>query len=495
MNMNLKPKHLFLAIVATALISCIITASLVLSTTTTSTFYISGGVYPGAPSYTVWIESGTYFAKNANGKIDFYGSLFSVVVQSCITTLTSGGHILFKNGQYYTEGIEINVSSPGIGFYGEGVSTEIILNQGTTKSVFVVTKPNFRFDNFVINSTTTLATEGKGIAVDGAFSLVTDPPAWAVEPDRVSTVNVIREMIIENQFIGIEFSQASRQVSVENVEIRNPWYAGIIINNASFLDLETVIIYGWRRAYNVSLDIVNGYTIKVRNCEFLGAQKFGVIAHPGANLTELTQYVEWAFFEKVYVEINQTAWSIANGFGDGWVFSTEEGGDRVKGMYLDQCWGVSCRNGLVMYGVDSAIITASQFHGNDESGIVIESGTKNVVISNNEVGLNSWGSYNDPLNSDIRVQSGAGNVTIVGNNIFGSGVHLEPITQRDYAGIWIHGANGTIINANIIGSHGTYGIYIHSNVSDYVITGNLLIGDTINDNGVAPKEVDHNLET
>ena len=45
-----------------------------------STLTISPGVYPGAPSYTVWMEGSNYFAKDANGMIAFSGTNASQII-------------------------------------------------------------------------------------------------------------------------------------------------------------------------------------------------------------------------------------------------------------------------------------------------------------------------------------------------------------------------------------------------------------------------------
>lgn len=130
--MNLKPKHLFLAIVTTALISCIITAS-VLSSTTTSTFYISGGVYPGAPSFTIWTESGSIFSKDKNGLIVFSSTNASYVIQSSIDELPSNEHgylagIVHINAGQYLIDTTLTIQNPNIILEGEGRATEFKLD-------------------------------------------------------------------------------------------------------------------------------------------------------------------------------------------------------------------------------------------------------------------------------------------------------------------------------------------------------------------------------
>ena len=69
--------------------------------TPTSTFTISPGIYPGAPSYTIWKEGNYYFAKNSNGKIEFSSTNASYVIQQAINNAPNGGKIFIRNvGDY-----------------------------------------------------------------------------------------------------------------------------------------------------------------------------------------------------------------------------------------------------------------------------------------------------------------------------------------------------------------------------------------------------------
>jgi len=61
--------------------------------TPSSTFWWSSGVYPGAPSFTIWVEGTDYFAKDANGyiqngHIQYSGTNASDVINDAINGLT-----------------------------------------------------------------------------------------------------------------------------------------------------------------------------------------------------------------------------------------------------------------------------------------------------------------------------------------------------------------------------------------------------------------------
>jgi len=79
-------------------LSLILTASVAYSFSGPSqTMYISGGMYPGAVTYTIWGEDSNYYSKNAYGEIYSGGTNLSSTVQYA---LNIGGRIAFANGTY-----------------------------------------------------------------------------------------------------------------------------------------------------------------------------------------------------------------------------------------------------------------------------------------------------------------------------------------------------------------------------------------------------------
>jgi len=88
-----------------------------------STFYLSGGIYPASPSYTVWRENSNYYAKNAYGfQPSWSGSTnASQVIQNCFDALPVGSY----SGSYYPEGGKVFLFS---GSYD--ISGTITLHEG-----------------------------------------------------------------------------------------------------------------------------------------------------------------------------------------------------------------------------------------------------------------------------------------------------------------------------------------------------------------------------
>jgi len=89
--------------------------------TPSSTFYISSGVYPGAPSYTIWKEGANYFAKDVNGMLKYSGTNASQIITNCIA---NNIHIKIKQdfvgNIWITNTIVIPSGTKYVTFEGDG---------------------------------------------------------------------------------------------------------------------------------------------------------------------------------------------------------------------------------------------------------------------------------------------------------------------------------------------------------------------------------------
>jgi hypothetical protein len=369
----------------------------------------------------MWKEGSYYYAKSENGEFKTaFTSLYASLTLQAIIDASDSDTILLKNGVYYNDGIEVNVSKAGISIFGEGAGAQWICNAEPTHTCFVVSKPNFIFQNFVINSSIA-KTNGAGIAIEGAV-------LFQNGNDRVGVNNLIRGMIIENQWEAIRIASDSRMVYLEDVDIRNPYSIGVGINNGSFIYLNKVTVYGWAHEYNYSLHILDGYSIYASECEFLNAMDYGVLSNPAATITN-----SWMHFINCAVETNQTA-----NRGEGWVFTDNQGGSNV-GIYLLDCWAVSSRNGIVLDGANDVKLTDCQVHGNDQYGLWIQdTDTKQIEVVGGHFDVNSRVSDNayDGIHVDANVcYVSISGVWCLGNNIYGeSGVPSQRYGIRFDAG-------------------------------------------------------------
>lgn len=82
-------KKKFSVILCTTILLTSFVAILVFAAAPSETFYIQGGVYPGAASFTVWRDGATYYSKDKNGLICYSGTSATYVINSSISALPS----------------------------------------------------------------------------------------------------------------------------------------------------------------------------------------------------------------------------------------------------------------------------------------------------------------------------------------------------------------------------------------------------------------------
>ena len=70
------------------LIVAVFTAGIVVATSPTQPFTINRGIYPGAVSFTIWEEDGTYFAKNPYGVIAYSGTDAATIINTVIASVS-----------------------------------------------------------------------------------------------------------------------------------------------------------------------------------------------------------------------------------------------------------------------------------------------------------------------------------------------------------------------------------------------------------------------
>lgn len=141
--MKIEKKNAVKIALISLLIGVLLGAYITYAATPSSTFYLSPGVYPGAPSYTIWKEGSDYFAKDENGQLKYSGTNASAIVNSCIESLESeaygykAGIIHFNNG-YYTFDSSIIVNKPNIILEGEGRSTELRPSSSSLDAIILI---------------------------------------------------------------------------------------------------------------------------------------------------------------------------------------------------------------------------------------------------------------------------------------------------------------------------------------------------------------------
>lgn len=151
-------RHLAIIVISTILLTSFV--FYVLAATPTSTFWISSGVYPGAPSYTIWREGSNYFAKDANGQIEFSGTDADAVIEASLDTGDSP--ILLAEGIFVTNA-PLNLSTNyqklmGVGRWAteirySGSGAAIIMGSNSSGAV----RYHLAIDSLAVNLTSSAA--------------------------------------------------------------------------------------------------------------------------------------------------------------------------------------------------------------------------------------------------------------------------------------------------------------------------------------------------
>lgn len=172
------------------------------------------GVYPGAPSYTIWREGSTYYAKNAYGQIPSWGSGANASVIFEYVFLEKG-EIFIVAGQYDVD-VHLYVTNDTF-IHGEGYLTHIhqTVDDGFG-AVFFVGPPasvaeedwnttsyghNVIIENLRISSSAVGGSKGNGISIL-AMSNVIVRNVWLEDLNQgVESHGRVNDIIVSNVFI------------------------------------------------------------------------------------------------------------------------------------------------------------------------------------------------------------------------------------------------------------------------------------------------------
>jgi len=132
------------------LLSVLLTTSIVyVLASPNGIFTISPGIFPGAPSYTIWKEGSYYYAKDAYGKIAYFGLDIGIVGQNVFDALTNGGTVFLAEGVYtFSSAQTIGVANikvgwripSGVTLYGSGYGTVITQQNGLNQNYLITNK-------------------------------------------------------------------------------------------------------------------------------------------------------------------------------------------------------------------------------------------------------------------------------------------------------------------------------------------------------------------
>jgi len=266
--MNLKKLNLTVLLVT---ILVLVPTIQIVYASSLSTFYLSGGIYPSASTYTVWVEGSTYYAKDAYGQIQFTSSNASQVIQNSFDAIADvGGEIYIKKGAYYLPtAIDIPHTRRTFSIVGEGVTMS--------------------FRDYGGNSAT-----------------------WLYYDDS-NTQGAIRFGVISQQWLG-EANLALRNLAI-SVESQSIATTAIQIRNANRLDFENLYLIQKEN------DNIGSTAIFVSNLGAGGNNKFfSNIMIEGAFQYGIHWRSDWGYFSNLQIGtvseiafLKDTGWIIIDG--------------------------------------------------------------------------------------------------------------------------------------------------------------------------------------
>ena len=249
--------------------------------TPSSTFWITSGVYPGAPSYTIFREGSNYFAKDANGQIDYSGTNASQVINNAIQPNTQ---VYLVNGVYETDSsILLDEANATL------ISDEwAVIQCSANVPVINVTRPSGEINYNIIRGLKLLGkanteTNAHGIWTYNDFGLVVEDVyisncrvgIYLLDSQWSKFHNIRMEAITEWgtsavwRGIYMDAVQAPPNYGsltyFSDVKIYEPTDVGVMIVQAEIVDMSYVIVAG-PSSVGFWIQYINSYA-KFRGCE------------------------------------------------------------------------------------------------------------------------------------------------------------------------------------------------------------------------------------
>jgi hypothetical protein len=268
-----------------------------------SDIYIEEGVYPGAPSYTVYQVGGVIYAKNDNGHVEYSGINASYVFNSVTAAMgKNGGLIYVKRGAYnITNSIMVH---GGIKIQGEGLNkymnqsgTKLQLSGGSFPLILMNETVNQYFFSiadieldgngnsyYLINNGILQRNCSAGIMLSGLFSDYLIENAFihgfgvSIYAGNAGWYGRISKCWLEGSGIGLYFEHIQMIVSDSNLSgLTYGIYCASYTND--LLCRNTHIFYCSRAGIFIEKHIGGEYGFNIENCDLTACQYGGLMAY------------------------------------------------------------------------------------------------------------------------------------------------------------------------------------------------------------------------
>jgi parallel beta-helix repeat protein len=199
-------RKLFLALISIALICSLASGGImyVVAQGGSTPITISSGPYPGAPSHTIWVDSGTYYDKTSYG-VTTSSTNAATIINNAVSV--AGSSVYVKNSTYSIT-TPIIISVPNIHLYSDGatldngnLATSIISLVSAADETHGTQISGFVFSNFAgnaISSTVAAFPFPYDVVVEkNVFQNINSPLA-----KDVIDIRVTRSIVSENKIFG-----------------------------------------------------------------------------------------------------------------------------------------------------------------------------------------------------------------------------------------------------------------------------------------------------
>ncbi len=382
----------------------------------TSTFYVSSGIYPTTATYTIFLESGNCFAKNAFGQIVYSSTNISYVINNAISSITTG-KVFLKTGLYVlTNPIILH---GGIWLDGEGVESTILSVVNT-------------FDNHIIYSFNQQNVKVSNMNIYGNY-----PNSTAIAIHFSNTEYSIIDKIYVNHCNGL---------------------AGIFLTSSDNNIIQNCIFKS-----NYEHCILNRYGSDnniIQNNIFIGNAKAGIVIHESGYCTIYANHLSANNESQILL------WSVGRTTVDSNImdFSPIMSGLQICANYTN--------NPSYEITVTNNIITNNGHHGIEINGRTMFCPSHSIIISNNIITHNSQhgividNGYGITISSNFIAENGVANP----NNLYG-GVYMQ---DDGSSGDWV--TDITITGNRMTGTTQKYGVWSVNSTHNVLLVGNVLSG-------------------
>lgn len=335
----------------------------------------SGVISVASATATVaWTNCVSQFGADPTGATDT-----GAAIQNCVNAVAaqpSGGVVYLPTGTYKTQGICLGNGTgtypaitcnqvQDINLLGDGLFSTAIVPANTSGNFITVDSAHGSIRNLGIFETIATQTSGDMIYVNSGGVTIDTVSSFATGGHTF--YNGIHLDAFNSTYYNINnfglVSCSNNCIQIGEPASTNPNVGGVITNGNIGSAFDGVIIYSSGGMVMTNVDIIQSTSHAIGTFPTTGSHVFAL------------------YFTNVFADTSGS---------DGWYFGTN--GGTVADVQMNNCWG-STNNG---YGVnifpggtnalDGLVITGGDYINNAKSGILINSGARNVTIN----GINSF---------------------------------------------------------------------------------------------------------